>query len=206
MGKNKIFVKYRFLIVLCLILGVYAGICLECPPLISNHNFRYQIGTIRIENPKLVEFASFVGGNYFVCPDSALAFANDSNWLERPDVFPYYLQDEKYLSKLQPTSTNILTSLRYRLWDCMYNPVDVISVDSLREITIAKFRYKVDLFDAYMQATDGEWYSPTDPKGIDSTADVLSAFRYSNRYRIAVRQHYSCWQIMKLKMSQKKKK
>ena len=58
-----------------------------------------------------------------------------------------------------------------------------------------------------MQAVDGYWYDPSDPQRVNPYADCLDAFAFSpNRYRIAVRHHYSLWQILALKNKYRKEK
>lgn len=236
MVKNKVSIR-----ITCLVLFIISTllICIahsQHLPL-RNYYYRYSIGRIEIDNPVIVSF----DGKEYVCPDSAITYCSDSNWINRNDVYPYVFMVEEgkpvsYSSFLHKT----------RLWDEHYYPfyVDTISsyykgdttymyksdgsiwrktstaswlqIDSLDVVarskykpdtTIYRFYYNINTFDAYMQSLFGYWYDSSDPDILNPDADYYDAFAYSTQYRIAVRQHYTTWQIIQLRWyTQKKQK
>lgn len=200
MGKNKVI--YRHVI---LLLILFLSSCNSDN--IENGYYRYWLGEIRIDNPILVSFHNLYGKDFidpaetaFVCPDSIIYCCLDSNWRRRDDVYPYIaFLDEP--GDLQPSYRNKTFNIR-RLFEKFipYYPFETTDdTDTTTcEVSFYKFHYNLNTFDAYMQAVDGYFYDPSDPNFEDAEADCYNAFAYSNRYRIAVRHHYSLWQIIKL--------
>ena len=66
----------------------FLGLCSCNNTMQQGRSYRYYVGTMKIENPVLVEFED-QNDRWYVCPDSALCYCNDSNWTHRDDVFPY---------------------------------------------------------------------------------------------------------------------
>lgn len=235
MVKDKVSIRIISLVLL-VISALFICIAHSQHPLLRNYCYRYSLGRIEINNPVIVSF----DGREYVCPDSAIMYCSDSDWINRNDVYPYVFMAEE---RRKPISYSSLLH-KTRLWDkhyypfyvdtissyyklyttCMYksdgsiwrktNTMSWLQIDSSNivarsqykpDTTIYRFYYDINTFDAYMQSLFGYWYDPSDPDMINPDADCYDAFAYSTQYRIAVRQHYTTWQIIQLRWHTRKK-
>lgn len=228
MAKNKI--TFRLRNVHLLILGcILVSSCSS--PIIQEPYYRYSVGVMEIENPVFVTFVGInlpEGEQHFVCPDSALSNCSaSSEWRNRSDVFPFVeygdLREDMYNYELNPYLKNksacsrpstYYTSFWHKLkiWpNFTFYPFDdkleIVEECDGYDICYEKFNYGITRFDCYLQAIDSYWYDPTDPNGENPHADCFDAFSFSPaRYRIAVREHYTPWQMIKLHHLAKKRK
>lgn len=220
MAKNKI--TFRLRNVHLLILGcILVSSCSS--PIIEKPYYRYSVGTIEIENPVYVSFVGIIlpeGEQHFVCPDSALSNCSaSSEWRNRSDVFPYVeygsLREDMYNYELNPYLKNksacerpstYYTSFWHKLkiwphfvFDPFNDDLQIVEERDGYDICYEKFNYGITRFDCYLQAIDSYWYDPSDPNGENPDADCFNAFAFSpTRYRMAVRGHYSPWQMILL--------
>lgn len=200
MVTNKVFIRIIYLllfggIVTIILLTFYQN------SLPAHYCYRYSLGRMRIENPILVS----IDGIEYVCPDSVIKYCANKDWINRNDVYPYILIAESNVAPVFYPSPLHKT----RIWDRHYYPfykVDTTSQPYKSDTTIYRFYYNLHTFDAYMQSVNSYWYDPSDPNMIDPNADCYDAFAYSSKYRIAVRQHYTTWQIIKLRWHIQQKK
>lgn len=84
MGKNNISFQ---LIIICII----STLLYSCQHMTGTF-YQYYIGTLKIRNPVLLEFENY--DKMYVCSDSILYCCNDSDWINRKDVFPYIITIE----------------------------------------------------------------------------------------------------------------
>ena len=218
MAKNRFFLRIIFNI--CIIL-----LCSSCTRMITEPEiyYRYSIGQMIITNPTVIEFYRPGYSQHYVCADSVVPYWNDTNWVNRKDVFlfefatqfdddrmPMYYKGKKFVQKYEIFYTNI-THIYPRLFDLIssYSPYYTIEeiFDSIQDryVSFSKLYYDIEIFDTYMQAVGGYYYDPTDPFFQDSWADCWDAFTFSNQYRLIVCPHFSPLQILKLRRIYRKK-
>lgn len=199
MVKDK--VSIRIIVLILVVVGILYIIVVSSPRLLPpNYCYRYSLGKIEIENPVGVS----IDRNEYVCPDSAVKYCSDSNWINRADVHPYIFMVEE--DELPVFYSSLLHKTRF--WDKYYYSfyyADTVSQCYKQNIKIFRFYYDITTFDAYMQATYMYWYVSEDPEWSDPSSDSCDAYAYSDRYRIAVRQHYTTWQIIQLRWHTRKK-
>jgi len=225
MAKNQSSLRMRNQVII-LILGIYISACSST--IIKEPYYRYSIGEIEIDNPV---FVSFIGTYFpddlyaFVCPDSALYDCTSPKWKDRPDVYPYIeygdLRDEMFSCFNSPKLPNQYPSTFYttffhklKIWPHFaFHPFE----DSLEHcyevdnytVCYEKFCYGITHFDCYLQAVDAYWYdSHNFPIGTNPEADCLDldSFTFSPIYRMAIRGHYTPWQMIKLYIRSIKRK
>lgn len=228
MAKNKI--TFRIInISLSVIIGFIVSSCSSS--IIQEPYYRYSVGIMEIEKPVFVSFVGInlpEGEQHFVCPDSALSNCSASvEWRNRSDVFPYVeygdLRDDMYNYDANPYLKNTSPSHRpstfysslvhkIAIWpDFTFYPFDdkfeIVEECDGYDIYYNKFNYGITRFDCFLQATEAYWYDPSDPEGENPYADCFDAFSFSSaRYRMAVRGHYSPWQMIKLHQLAKQRK
>ena len=201
MAKNNIMVRViQFALFTC-----FVGLCSCSNSSQQGRYYRYYVGTMKIENPVLVEFEN-CDDMWFVCPDSALYCCNDSDWVHRDDVFPY-LPVVEY-NPLLPTyfPQRELRHLAYFQWS--YIPF--YECKRIQNHTICRFYYDVSTFECYMQAINGKWsdwdddidveVSNPNQTNIKSYSAEIKDSNQEQIYRMVVRQKYNIFQIMRLKM------
>ena len=202
MVKNKVLIRIvTWSLLFCGMVGGMLYIISERYSLPSSHCYRYSLGQVVIKNPVLVS----IGGKEYVCSDSVVKYCSEQNWINRNDVYPYILVVENNVAAVFYTSPLHKT----RIWDRYYYPFykeDTTLQPYKSDTTIYRFYYNIHTFDAYMQSVRSYWYDPSDPNMIDPNADSYDAFAYSAQYRIAVRQHYTTWQIIKLRRHTRQEK
>lgn len=159
MVKDK--VSVRIICFVLLVIGVlFIFIAHSQHPLLRNYCYRYSLGKIEIDNPVIVSF----DGREYVCPDSAIMYCSDSNWINRNDVYPYILTVEEG----EPISYSSLLH-KTRPWDEHYYPFYVDTLSSY---------YKPDT--TYIYKSDGSIWRKTSTTSwfqIDS-ADINAYFQY----------------------------
>ena len=90
MVKDKVCVRVICLVLLVIgVLFIFIAHSQHSP--LRNYCYRYSLGRIEIDNPVIVSF----DGMEYVCPDSAVKYCSDSNWINRNDVYPYILTVEE---------------------------------------------------------------------------------------------------------------
>lgn len=228
MAKNNLTLRIRN-IYLSIFVGIIVSSCSS--PIIEESYYRYCVGIMKIENPVCVSFVGInlpEGEQHFVCPDSALRNCSaSSEWRNRSDVFPYVeygdLRDDMYKHDAnlylkdtspdqRPSTFYSSFSNKFSIWPSFtFYPFDdkleVVEECDDYDICYERFNYEITCFDCFFQAVDAYWYDPSDPKGENPYADCFDAFAFSPaRYRIAVREHYTPWQMIKLYFRSKKRK
>lgn len=206
MAKNKILVRIiQLTLVIC-----FVGLCSCTNRMQQCRYYQYYVGTMRIDNPVLVEFEK-QDDMWFVCSDSALYCCNDSDWLNRDDVFPYLPVVE--FNSLFPTyfPRKELSHLAYFQW----NYVPFYKCERIDNHTICRFYYDVNLFECYMQALDEEWNNLDDDIDIGVSKAKMKEAKQNNisksisnckgNYKIVVRQKLNIFRIMMLKKMYKDK-
>lgn len=188
MAKNKILFRITLCVLFILILQ-------SCTSSINQNYYQYYIGVIKIKHPILVEFSG--DEIAYICPDSALKYCNFPNWINRKDVYPYLLIAEN--TQQQPTQFRCFQLDNCAFFNHGYYPYYKNQEQLYENVTIYKFYYDVETFDAYMQATESYWYDITDPYFQDVDADNYDYFSYGKKYQMVIRPHYNLFQIMKLK-------
>lgn len=183
----------------------FIGLCSCNGTMQQSRYYQYYVGTMKIENPVLVEFENS-DDMWFVCPDSALYCCNDSDWLYRDDVFPYLPVVE--FNPLLPTyfPHRKLCHWAYFQW----NYIPFHESKRINNHTICRFYYDVNIFECYMQATNGRWsdweddidveVSSSEQTDVESNCGTIHHSNHELIYRMVVRQRYNIFQIMKLKM------
>lgn len=210
--NNILITVYPLYIFLLCVLIMFSS----CETEMKKTNYhRYNVGRIRIENPVIIEFGEDNPDEMYVCPDSIAELYNQDKWKERVDVFPYILSRSSFDETEIDTHFNSRIRALAEIGDCCYNPIAVIY--SLGEgddkVTFYKFYYKLDVFDAYMQTYGDDYkkdnttieydlecihnhdHSSVQDESNSSSSNVKKAYLY----RLAVRHHYSLWQIFKLR-------
>ena len=169
---------------------------------ITHNYYRYSIGRMHIKNPVLVVLKDsvndwYVEYSWYVCSDSIARKCFEEGWRNREDVYPYVT----YTSDIhRPTHYISPYSYLREAWDDNYHSFIIYSIEENDSIQVefGKFFYYIEEFDAYMQAINGFLYDPNPEEHPEEIS--LDQFTYSaDAYRIAVRQHYSLWQIFKLR-------
>ena len=188
MDNNNKFVQ----IALCLLIALSS--CQN--ESIPTHYYRYYIGQLKIDNPRLVCFNNLpIEEGQFVCPDSATNYCTDPDWSERDDVFPYFpiLQEQFYFDMDQ-----CYEKTYFKHWyDCLpifyerSSYTHEILIHESDSITISKFFFDINTFEAYMQATELYFTCSDSLTDDDSECDVFDVCGYNDKYHIVVRQHYS---------------
>lgn len=221
MAKNfrpfKITASKDYLILICALL-VFSS----CDSVMRKTNYhRYSVGRMRIENPVIVEFAhdddEYVDfytrvNSCYVCADSISDYCLQDGWTEREDVFPYIraaLSCNEYVSN---THYNNRIRALAELFDTNYRPCTILYTKEENGviINIHKFYYNLEDFDAYMQTYGPEYWADHTEEDIIYTheSDSINQYSTSNHtnapkkaylYRLALRHHYSLWQILKLR-------
>lgn len=198
MVKNKIALRIIFVVILLGSFSLYVIFTIHKK--LSPGYYRYSIGKMEIKQPILVNIGF---DNKYVCPDSALRYLTNPDWVSRKDVYPYILVATEKDNQQQATYYTAIHHKK-RLWDQYYFPFyEDTTFHYGVDTTINRFYYGITTFDAYMQAVDGYWYDPSDPDMLNPYADCFDAYAYSNKYRLAVRQHYKTWQIIQLRRKNK---
>ncbi len=188
--------------------------------------YRYSIGLgiLTIDNPVYVWYSGRGSDSNvysYVCPDSALCHCTEPNWEEREDVYPFVcfgeLRNELYSEENERLATDEYASTFYTsplhklfIWPHFaYEITDESTFQSIEhegyEICYEKFYYGLNKFDCFLQSVDGRWYDPSDPEGINADADQFNALSFSPKYRIAVKDHYTFLQMIKLSKIYKKR-
>ena len=194
MVKNRIFVRIIFFV--ALLIGLLY--CIIPIRLVPQNYYMYTLGRMEITKPILVT----IGQHDYVCPDSAVIHCNEPGWEHRKDVYPYI-----------PALGNEATPIYYssllhkeRLWDRDYYPFEYTNNHYRTDTLVGRFYYNLTTFDAYMQDINSEHWIDF---SIESIGDY-APYHHSNmevapfQYRIAVRPHYTTWQIIKLRLQSKK--
>ena len=111
MVKNK--VSIRIIVLILVGVGILYIIVVSSPRLLPpNYCYRYSLGKMEIENPVGVS----IDGKDYVCPDSAVKYCSDSNWINRADVHPYIFMVEE--DELPVFYSSLLHKTRF--WDKYY--------------------------------------------------------------------------------------
>ena len=189
MDNNNKFVQ----IALCLLIALSS--CQN--ESIPTHYYRYYIGQLKIDNPHLVRFRNLpIEEGWFVCPDSAFHYCTDPDWSERDDVFPYF---PRLIEQGNFDMDKCYEKTYFKHWyDCLpifyerssyaiYNT----SVHISDSVTISKFFFGLNTFEAYMQATEPYFTCSDSLTDDDLECDVFDVCGYNDKYHIVVRQHYS---------------
>ena len=192
MAKSKIMVRMNPLVVLLLLF-----ILSSCQSEINHTYYQYYMGVMNIENPVLVEFKG--SEQLYVCPDSTLKYCCDSNWIQRKDVYPYLLMVEN--TRQRPTLFNRFQLSKFHYFNRGYYPYYMYK--ELQNIIFYRFYYNIEVFEVYMQATEGYWYDIADPYFQNPYADSYDYFSYGKEYRLVVKPHYNLFQILKLQYKYK---
>lgn len=180
--------------------------------------YRYSLGTMRIENPVVVKFNDDENDMY-VCSFATSSLLTDSLWRAREDVYPFILSDDGlFFDNTEKPNFFTHRSHRRKIADMVYfscykvadyffdkdnSYIATTKLDSIADVTLLRrvceyqFYYNIEKYDAYMQA-DGYWYNASQDLSAD---DVVSAFAYTNKYKIVVTPHYSFWQLLRLKIT-----
>lgn len=161
--------------------------------------YRYYVGTMKIENPVLVEFED-LNDKWYVCPDSTLCYCNDSNWTNREDVFPYI----SVVEIGEPVMTYFPREQINHLAYFMYNYSPYYEYSKKQNYTIYHFYYDLNMFECYMEATDIYMFDNLVELGIDysDNQETFNNYRKADEftYRLVVRDKYNIFQILRLKM------
>lgn len=172
----------------------------------GNKYFQYYLSYIHIHNPRVVFFHAKDGSLdepmlNFVCPDSAVKYCTDSNWINREDVYILNTRSYEQEQDAFPASGNWL--YKRKPWDYGYYPW--YNIQSINDtISIGRLYFDKDLtFILSLHTTSYEWYDPRKPEGepISEKWDQMDAILFANTYRLAVRPYYSKSQIKKIKES-----
>ena len=212
MAKNYFF--HRMILHIGIVL-----LCSSCKRIITTPEiyYRYSIGQMIIKNPIVINIYKSGDSQHYVCADSVASYWNDSNWLQRKDVFlfefapqfvhdkmPKYYKGKNFVQNYDIYYTDF-THKWYRICDPIssFYPYYVCEeiYDSIHDlyVSFSKLYYDIEIFDTYMQGIDGYYYDPTDPLFQDPEADCWNAFTFSNKYRLMVCPHFSPLQIFKLR-------
>ena len=189
MVKNRIFIQ--IILFVALLIGVLY--CIISIRLVPQNYYMYTLGRIEIKNPVLVT----IGQQNYVCPDSAVIRCNEPGWENRKDVYPYILAVENDATPIYYTSL----LHKERLWDRYYYPFEYTDNNNRTDTLIGRFYYNLTTFDAYMLDINSEHWCDFEIESIGDyepshTSNMVDA---PFQYRIAVRQHYTTWQIIKLR-------
>ena len=161
--------------------------------------YRYYVGTMKIENPVLVEFED-LNDKWYVCPDSALCYCNDSNWTNREDVYPYI----SVVEIGEPVMTYFPRKQINHLAYFMYNYPPYYEYSKKQNYTIYHFYYDLNMFECYMEATDIYMFDNLVEFDIDyiDNQETFNNYRTADEftYRLVVRDKYNIFQILRLKM------
>ena len=195
MVKNRIFIP--IILFVALLIGILY--CIISIRIVPHNYYMYTLGRMEIKNPVLV----IIGQQTYVCPDSAVICCNEPDWENRQDVYPYIFAVENEATPIYYTSL----LHKERFWDRYYYPFEYTNIDNHRmDILVGRFYYDVTTFDAYMQDVNSEHWCDFSIESIGDyepshTSNMVDA---PFQYRIAVRQHYTTWQIIKLRLQSKK--
>lgn len=156
----------------------------------KNH-YLYYVGHTTLKDAVLVNYKD---GTMFVAPSAVAEKCMEPGWRNRPDVYPYILVPAKTMA--QYANQNLInTSLlsQYRPFDKHYEPYVYPERKTIGDsIWLYRFNYDIESFDMYFMANNGDFYSPRGDDNLDS-------FKYDHTYRVALRAHFSLWQIIRLK-------
>lgn len=195
MAKNKIMVRVKQLILIACMMGLWS--CSN--RMQQGRYYRYYVGNMKIEKPVLVEFED-QNDRWYVCPDSALCYCNDSNWTHRDDVFPYVSVVEIGVPMMTYFPRKQINHLAY----FMYKYLPHYEYSKEHNYTIHHFYYELDMFECYMEATDIYMFDNL----VDVDYDYLDyrepSDDYSKEkeftYRLVVRDKYNIFQILRFIM------
>lgn len=194
MAKSKIMVRVSLFFLFLFLIGLSS--CSN--NMQQSRYYRYYVGTMKIENPVLVEFED-QEDKWYVCPDSALCYCNDSNWTHRDDVFPYV----SVVEIGEPVMTYFPRKQINHIAYFMYKYLPYYEYSKKYNYTIHHFYYDLDMFECYMEATDIYMFDNL----VDVDYDYSDYQELSNNcckakeftYRLVVRDKYNIFQIMRLK-------
>lgn len=173
----------------------------SCNRMQQNRYYRYYVGTMKIENPVLVEFEE-LDDKWYVCPDSALYCCNDSNWLQRNDVFPYV----SVVEMGEPVMTYFPRKQLSHLAFFMYKYPSYYEYSRQHNYIVHYFYYDLNMFECYMEATDIFMFDNLVDVDFDfsdsqsSRTDDICSKSDQFTYRFVVHERYSIFQIIRLKM------
>ena len=198
MAKNTILVRAKQLVLFI----SFVLLCSCNNTMLQSGYYQYYVGTMKIENPVVVEFEKRNDiGYWYVCPDSALYCSNDSDWLYRKDVFPYLPIVE--FNPLLPTyyPRKELSHLTNFQW----NYIPFYESGEIKNHAIYRFYYDANTFECYMQAIGWEIGGDVDVElTTDEVDNVPNNIRIrEEQYRMVVRQKYNIFQILRLKWKYK---
>lgn len=186
-------VKQLIVLFICCI-GLFS-----CNKMQQSRYYRYYVGTMKIENPVLVEFEE-LDDKWYVCPDSALYCCNDSDWLNREDVFPYV----SVVEIGEPMMTYFPRKQLIHLAFFIYKYPSYYEYSKLNNYTLHHFYYDLNIFECYMEATDIFTFDNLVEVDVDNLAfqesDDICSKANEFMYRLVVRDRYSVFQILRLKM------
>lgn len=183
----------------------FIGLCSCNGTMQQSRYYRYYVGSIKIENPVLVEFEKQVD-MWFVCPDSALYCCNDSDWLYRDDVFPY----RSVVEVGEPIMTYFPRKQLGYLKYVMYGYSAYYEYGKMNNHIVHHFYYDLSTFECYMEATDINMfdnlveddidYSDADDSYVSKRSGDFHGKNQEYMYRLVVRDKYNIYQIWRLKM------
>ena len=181
----------------------FLGLCSCNNTMQQGRSYRYYVGTMKIENPVLVEFED-QNDRWYVCPDSALCYCNDSNWTHRDDVFPYVSVVEIGIPEMTYFPRKQLNHLAY----FMYRYLPYYEYSKKYNYTIHHFYYDLSMFECYMEAIDIDMFDNLVDDDVEysdtRTTHDLSVKTKEFAYRLVVRDKYNLLQILRLKTKYEK--
>lgn len=167
--------------------------------------YQYYVGSIKIENPMIVELEDYGENKWYVCPDSVLNSCNLSDWRYREDVYPYLhiVGDNPHFTTYFPYK-----KLRY-LMCFQYGYYPYYECGQVNNNKTYKFIYDTNTFDCFMQETDECWHASLYDIDVDQSYVFMDSIscnnssycqhRFEKEYRLVVRQRYNIFQILRLK-------
>lgn len=155
------------------------------------NQYLYHIGRTTLHD---AVFVNYTDGRFFVAPLSVAETCEDPAWKDGQDVYPYILGSPDACVKLIGQGLNSSSINAYRQYDTRYYPYIQEPYKIVGDsIYIYRFCYDIEQFDMFFMARNGLWYSPRND-------DSLDEFSYDKDYDIALRAHFSLWQIIKMRI------
>lgn len=199
MAKNKIMVR----VIQLALFTCFVGLCSCSNSSQQGRYYRYYVGTMKIENPVLVEFENS-DDMWFVCPDSALYCCNDSDWVHRDDVFPY----RSVVEIGEPIMTYFPRKQLNHLAYFMYAYSPYYEYGKKNSHSVYHFYYDLSMFECYMEAIDIDMFDNLVDDDVEysdtRTTHDLSVKTKEFAYRLVVRDKYNLLQILRLKTKYEK--
>lgn len=178
----------------------------------NNKYFQYYISTIHIDNPRIVNFHDLKEEcnpygppmSNFVCPDSAVKYCTESNWINRSDVF--LLNSSSYNQEREVSWCDGFRA--YGNWLYKFKPWEVTNgVKEMKPyndtICIGHFYFEENISFILSMHTTDYWLYSENSYVVDTVEyqDLFEKSEYFNTYRLAVRPKYSIWQNIQIHKS-----